>query len=241
MMAEQKRAAGFSTPSSGRKWGPKASKTDGYEYEDAAGVEDLAMSAALGRDGDGGGDGGGRHDLTIKLMEEELKMMKEKMNDMKKANDDLKAENDALKKSIPQQQNQDNKEKHGGGEDSWWKKGGRWDDDPWKDWKGRDDTMNKGNDCVNDDGKWDQKFERVGKDDWGARVWWGGRIDRRNEMVARGFKRNTYWKEINSKVEEVMGKSRVTNGGVKVIGQMASFAIIRFDEYESHIGASFRM
>ena len=28
-----------------------------------------------------------------------------------------------------------------------------------------------------------------------------------------------------------MEKSRVTNGGVKVIGQMASFAIIRFDAY----------
>ena len=52
-------------------------------------------------------------------------------------------------------------------------------------------------------------------------------------MVARGFKRNTYWKEIKSKVEGVMGKSKVTNGGVKVIGQMASFAIIRFDEYEN--------
>ena len=31
----------------------------------------------------------------------------------------------------------------------------------------------------------------------------------------------------------VMGKSKVTNGGVKVIGQMASFAIIRFGEYEN--------
>ena len=30
-----------------------------------------------------------------------------------------------------------------------------------------------------------------------------------------------------------MGKSGVTNGGVKVIGQMASFAIIRFDAYEN--------
>jgi hypothetical protein len=52
-------------------------------------------------------------------------------------------------------------------------------------------------------------------------------------MVARGFKRNTYWKTIKSEVEEVMGESRVTNGGVKVIGQMASFAIIRFDEHEN--------
>ena len=51
-------------------------------------------------------------------------------------------------------------------------------------------------------------------------------------MVTRGFKRNTHWKEIKAKVEGIMGGSRVTYGGVKVIGQMASFAIIRFDEYE---------
>ena len=48
-----------------------------------------------------------------------------------------------------------------------------------------------------------------------------------------GFKRNTYWKEIKSKVEEMMGESRVTNGGVKVIGQIASFVIVRFDPYEN--------
>jgi hypothetical protein len=52
-------------------------------------------------------------------------------------------------------------------------------------------------------------------------------------MVASGFERNTYWKEIKAKVEDVMGRSRVTYGGVKVIGQMASFAIIRFDTPEN--------
>ena len=70
------------------------------------------------------------------------------------------------------------------------------------------------------------------KDDGLPRVWVGGRYDRRNEMIARGFKRNTFWKEIKSKVEETMSVSRVANGGVKVIGQMASFAVIRFDTYD---------
>ena len=110
---------------------------------------------------------------------------------------------------------------------------GRWDDDPWKHWNGRDEMTTEDNKWINDDEKLHQKCERDVKDERTTRVWWGGRIDRRNEMVARGFKRNTHWKEIKSKVEEVMGKSGVTNGGVKVIGQMASFAIIRFDAYEN--------
>ena len=50
-------------------------------------------------------------------------------------------------------------------------------------------------------------------DDKGTRVWWGsGRDDRRNEMVARGFKRNMPWKDIKTTVEEVMGPSKVTYG-----------------------------
>jgi hypothetical protein len=110
---------------------------------------------------------------------------------------------------------------------------GRWDDDPWKHWNGRDEMTTEDNKWINDDEKWNQKCERDVKDERTTRVWWGGHIDRRNEMVARGLKRNTHWKEIKSKVEEVMGKLRVTNGGVKVIGQMASFAIIRLDAYEN--------
>ena len=83
-----------STPTSGRKWGPKVAKLDGdneIELEaDGAGVEDSAMITAAGGKGgggggrDGGGDDGGRRDLTIKLLEEELKMMKQNMENMKK-------------------------------------------------------------------------------------------------------------------------------------------------------------
>ena len=62
---------------------------------------------------------------------------------------------------------------------------------------------------------------------------WGGNLDRRNEMIARGFDRNTYWKEIKEKVEEVIEVSGITYDRVKVIGEKASFAIINFDHYES--------
>ena len=54
--------------------------------------------------------------------------------------------------------------------------------------------------------------------------------DRRNEMIARGFNRNTYWKEIKEKVEEVMGLSVIKYIMVKVIGEKTSFAIIKFDK-----------
>ena len=83
-----------------------------------------------------------------------------------------------------------------------------------------------------DNWKWEKTFETNVRDERATRVWWGGNKDRRNEMVTRGFKRNTHWKEIKTKVEGIMGVSGVTYGGVKVIGQMSSFAIIRFDKYE---------
>ena len=50
-------------------------------------------------------------------------------------------------------------------------------------------------------------------------------------MVARGFRWNTNWKEIKGRVEEVMEESGVAYGRVQVIGQRASFAFIRFDDY----------
>ena len=73
-----------------------------------------------------------------------------------------------------------------------------------------------------------ERYDRV------SRVWWGdGNHDRRNEMIARGFDRNTYWKEIKGKVEEVLDVSGIRYNKVKVIGEKASFAIIKFDQYES--------
>ena len=175
------------------------------------------MLAALGvGDGDGGGDDGGRHDLTFKLMEEEIQMMKDQMRKLHKINDELKKENMELKN----QNNNENTEQRGGGNKGKWGEGRWWANDPWKKWNGRDATTEADDTWGNDDGKggqngegWRNQVERDEKDEWETRVWRGGRIDRRNEMVARGFKRNTYRKEIKSKVEEVMGKSRVTNGG----------------------------
>ena len=52
-------------------------------------------------------------------------------------------------------------------------------------------------------------------------------------MISRGFDRNTYWKEIKWNVEEVMEVSGITYNRVKVIGEKASFVIIKFDQYES--------
>lgn len=61
------------------------------------------------------------------------------------------------------------------GTDGWWV------DDPWKNWNGR-----------GDDGNGEQKFGWDGRGDRATRVWWGGFDGRRNEMVARGFQRNTF-------------------------------------------------
>jgi hypothetical protein len=197
-----------------------------------------AGPAGFGGDGggNGGGDGGGRRNLEPTIMQEHVKEMEVKIRIMQQEIDNLKKENMELKN----QNNNENKEQRGGGNKGKWGEGRWWANDPWKKWNGRDATTEADDTWGNDDGKggqngegWRYQLERDEKDEWETRVWRGGRIDRRNEMVARGFKRNTYWKEIKSKVEEVMGKSRVTNGGVKVIGQMASFAIIRFDSYEN--------
>ena len=185
-----------STPTSGRKWGPKVAKVDGDSNE-------IELEAAAGGKGggasDGGGDDGGRRNLTIKLLEEELKMMKQNMENMKATNEILKAEIEVLKKNMPQHQNQDNKDKR--------EKGGWWVEDAWKDWKKRDETTKGGDERINDDGKWghgkdkgrnwdDEWFNDEGewekktgrglKDERAKRIWWDGRFDRRNEMVAMG-------------------------------------------------------
>ena len=113
---------------------------------------------------------------------------------------------------------------------------GRRDKGGWKQGEERvDDDWEKDDVWTEDEGKWEQKLGRDGRDDRGARVWWGGGYDRRNEMIARGFYRNTYWKEIKEKVEEVMGVSTIIYKKVKVIGERTSFAIIQFDSYENKL------
>ena len=95
---------------------------------------------------------------------------------------------------------------------------------------------------MNDDWKWKGAYkywrceQRTGEgrenEGWKGVCREGRRDDRPNEMVARGFGRNTHWKKIKEKVVEVMGESRVTHGRVQIIGQMASFAIIESEEFE---------
>ena len=74
-------------------------------------------------------------------------------------------------------------------------------DESWKTWE----HEREGGWWGNVDGKWGDK-------DWedeGERVWsWG----RRNEMIAKGFKYNTHWKEIKTRTEEIMGVSEASYG-----------------------------
>ena len=173
--------------------------------------------------------------MTTALMEEHIQEMQRTITAMKQQIEELKAENKSLKEqqTYNHVHNKDDVGTLGRSDQGKWREGGQRYVDPWAGWKGRDNAWKSDDEWVDDDGKWKNKVEREVNDERATRVWWGGRIDRRNEMVARGFKRNTYWKEIKSKVEGVLGESKVTNGGVKVIGQMASFAIIRFEEYEN--------
>ena len=147
--------------------------------------------------------------------------MQAKMKRMQDEIDILKKENMRLK----MQSNKETQEEWG---KDGWKERGWWEVDPWRNWKGKDDATKRNDEWVDEDGTREQKVEGDGKGDGGTRVWCGGRSNRRNEMVARCFERNTYWKEIKTKVEDVTGRSGVTYGEVKVIGQMASFAIIPF-------------
>ena len=51
-------------------------------------------------------------------------------------------------------------------------------------------------------------------------------------MVARGFARNTKRKDIKAAVEEVINITEVAYNRVQVIGEMNSFAFVKFDAYE---------
>ena len=55
-------------------------------------------------------------------------------------------------------------------------------------------------------------------------------------MVARGFKYYTHWKEIKSRVEDVMGVSEVAYGQVKVIGERSPSAIYKSSDYGKETG-----
>ena len=47
-----------------------------------------------------------------------------------------------------------------------------------------------------------------------------------------GFKYNSYWKERQTMVEEIMGVSKVTYRRVKVIGEKSSSATVQFEGHD---------
>ena len=156
------------------------------------GGEDETMITAMGLGGGGGGkggggEGGGRTDLTMVLMEEQIQEMQRTITAMKQQIDGLKAENKSLKEQQTHNPAYDKDDKGAWGQDQGkWRAGGRGDVDPWKDWNGRDKAWRGDEEMVNDEGKWKQTVERDVKDERTTRGWVGGRIDRRNEMVAMG-------------------------------------------------------
>ena len=217
------------TPLSGRVW-KKGKMSDGDE--------DAGMMSG----GDGGGKGGnigkngGGKDLTMVMVEEQIKEMQKTITEMTKQMDELKRENKRLKEGENHIQNEVNHDKGGWGrgEKGGWKDDDGWVGADWKRWAREDEARKRDGARDDDNGKWEHEFGGNGKYDRGSRVWrGGGDYDRRNEMIARGFDRNTYWKEIKQKVEEVMGVAGITYSRVKVIGEKASFAIIKFEQYES--------
>ena len=52
-------------------------------------------------------------------------------------------------------------------------------------------------------------------------------------MIVRGFERNTSWKDIKGRTEEILKVSQMDYERVLVIGQRASFAIIIFQRWEA--------
>jgi hypothetical protein len=124
-------------------------------------------------------------------MQVKLKRMQDKIDFLEKKNMRLKEQNNngnqTLTESNPQHQNRESKETRDDWDQGKWGKGGWWVDDPGKDWKAEDVTTYGGDERVNDNGKWGQKFRKDETVDGGTRLWWGGRFDRRNEMVIKGF------------------------------------------------------
>ena len=225
-----KNSGRFSTPSSGRKW--KSRRTEDDEMipgvDEAAGAEDAAMIAGMfpeQRQGGGGGDGAGArsgndgsHNYKIQMLEEQMSQMETSVKHMKGMMQQMKEEIEELKKDKNNKVEENQQE----GQPKDWKAwGGEW----------------KEQNAWNEDRAGGHQFGMSGWDNQGHRVWGEDRrIDRKNEMVARGFERNTKWTIIKDAVEKVMNKSGVTFHRVQVIGQKNSFAFIKFETYEHKQG-----
>ena len=74
--------------------------------------------------------------LNDKVIGRRIKHDEAKHGEHEKTNDNLKAEIEVLKKTMPQLQHQDNKDKR--------EKGGWWVEDSWKEWNKRDETTKGG-------------------------------------------------------------------------------------------------
>ena len=140
-----------------------------------------------GGGGGGGGYGSGRSDLTMTMMDAHCKRCNPKSRLCKSKW--LKTE----VKQFKDDKAREGKMEHGGG----WRKGlgGRADDNGKDEWRGRGGWKDW---RENDEWKW----VNGGWGDKGNREWSEGRRnDRRNEMVARTFGINIYWKTIKGMIE----------------------------------------
>ena len=230
-----------------RIWSPKKSGKHGWKQqyeetfdecelvEDGVGLGGDVGGGKGGGGGDGGGGDGGGERVQLQLMEKHIKDMQHNMTKMQKELDDLRAENEKLKgvgaKHHAEHKSWDNQK---WGEETWKAVDG------WKGWKDKGKSRDEGNQWEKGAGNEGEKganhtnYGRDGNDAWWPRGRWGEeKYDRQNEMIARGFNRNTYWKDIKARVEDVLGVSNITYERVKVIGEKASFAIIKFDKYET--------
>ena len=158
----------------------------------------------------------------INVMETTIKKMKDEMGKVKSDIEEMKKHRDDKYTTYGGQEN-GRIGKSGG-----WNAGGCWGKGYARTWE-----TDWGEHDVDDGWKPEWSFAEQGRDDGGHQAQGESRrTDRRNEMVARGFARNTKWKSIKAAVEKVMNKTGVAYSRVQVIGEMNSFAFIKFDAYE---------
>ena len=119
--------------------------------------------------------------------------MKQMQNDMNK----MQKEIEELKKHKQSRRDETTwKQEEAKGEDGWW--GERWDGKGGGGWW---DGARKGEGWKHAWGKNDGEERQLPTE--------GRHDDRRNEMVARGFRWNTNWKKIKGEVEGIMGEAGV--------------------------------
>ena len=166
--------------------------------------------------------------LETKMLEAQVESLMTKIKAMEQQMEQLRGDNDKLKQRINEKESskyQKGWEGHGGweGQETWGGSEKEWDND---DYKG---DNQKGKQWERDGWKDGWSMERrTYRGEWG---WTTERLnDRRDEMVLKGFPRNTHWKEIKAKGEALMNESGVEYKFVRVIGAMSSFCIVVFKD-----------